>query len=944
MSGLLDRTKAYLAVRRRATSAQTTRPVLTQMMQVHTKKVSAVAVFKDGRRIITASEDKTLRIWNVKKRKLVGGRFVGHSGFVNSVAVSPDDMRIASGGADGTIIIWDVDSKQMVFNPLVEHTSWVSSVCFSPDGKRLASGSYDERAIIWDAKTGAVLSTLQGWSPVFCVSFSPDGLKLAFGTEFTIRVWNTNNVELLFDIIIAQVQSIVWLPGGQQIVSASYDETVKFWDSSNGTQIGQPCTGHTFYPSLAISSDGLFIATASDNNTIQLWSTKLHKQIGQPLKHTVDVCCVAISPNGELLVSGDIDGNLQLWSVENTLSATLGMDSSYESFLAHRSKVKLGQNLYMDALSDADKVIELNPSSYIGYELKYAALRGVRHYDNALEAFKILLSKLDDALDPQIRQLRHQYISLSELENAIRRAIRAQLENAPLRLINTITGHICDRNGQINAFTGSTEYKELLLSLGMRVPLQTEFIREVVAGFFGWVMLSHRWETEEPLLYDIQGKEIYDLDPVGTIAKLQKFCQVAHSAGHRWAWVDTCCIDQNNNIELQESVNSMFIWYHYSALTIVYLSDVPPSSNSGALANSTWNTRGWTVQEFLAPRIVLFYQADWTLYLNIRSHNHKESDRIKKELERSTGISARALADFRPGTRDAREKLQWASNRDTTREEDIAYSLFGIFDVNLPVIYGEKRQKALGRLLQEIIAHSGDITALDWVGRSSTFNSCLPAEISSYKAPPYTPSLSGQDMRVSISALRHIVTVESASKLYTTLENLGVPRFANARLQLPCIAFPLTEVRQSLDQEGARRFTYHVKADGLRDLLVTTKDKLVQFSPEKRTRQTFLLVRPWNRYDLGLINFAEETRGVEGWPGFGFLSGDTLVGYPIHNEPAMRELKLMVRLRQPFGGLLLAQQWGGEYKRIASDNNITAQVRDTALVDDMMDVRMLEIL
>jgi len=201
--------------------------------------------------------------------------------------------------------------------------------------------------------------------------------------------------------------------------------------------------------------------------------------------------------------------------------------------------------------------------------------------------------------------------------------------------------------------------------------------------------------------------------------KLQKFCKVARSAGYRWAWSVTCCIDQNNNVELQQSVNSMFVWYRYSALTIVYLSDAPPSSEYGALANSTWNTRGWTVQEFLAPKIVLFYQADWTLYLNICSRNHKRSLSIMSEFEDSTGINARALVDFRPGTRDAREKLRWASNRDTTREEDIAYSLFGIFNVNLPVIYGEKRQKALGRLLQEIIAHSSDVTVLDWVGQST---------------------------------------------------------------------------------------------------------------------------------------------------------------------------------------------------------------------------------
>ncbi|KAG1883505.1 hypothetical protein F4604DRAFT_1677808 [Suillus subluteus] len=698
------------------------------------------------------------------------------------------------------------------------------------------------------------------------------------------------------------------------------------------------CPNPDMYSSLSSSSASCCNCSATtekDDGGVPLLS-------GQPLKHTKRVCCVAISPNRELLAIGDNDGNVRLWSIKNTLSAAFGTGSSY---FARRSKVNLGLKLHAEALSDAEKVIELNPSSYLGYELMHAALRGAHRHDS-FEAFTIMLSKLDNTSDPRIRQLHQQYVGLSEVEDAIRRAIHAKLENAPLRLIDTSAGRLCNQDAQINAFMESTKYEELLYSSDMHGPLQTELIKEVVAKYFGWVMLSHRWERKEPLLCDIQGRDIYDLDPVGTVVKLQRFCQVARAAGHRWAWSDTCCIDQNNNVELGESVNSMFIWYHYSALTIVYLSDVLPWSKSGALANSIWNTRGWTVQEFLAPRIVLFYRVDWTLYLDDRSRNHKESVSIMREMERSTGINARALIDFRPGTRDTREKLRWASNRYTTREEDIAYSLFGIFDIKLPVIYGEKRQKALGRLLQEIIAHSGDITALDWVGQSSNFNSCLPADISSYKALPRTlPPLSEHDMQISVSTLRNnIVAVESASKMYATLKNLGIPRFSSARLQLPCIVFPLTEVGRRPGQDGTRCFTYDVKADGLHDLLITMEDKLVEFSPERRTQQTFLLVRPWNRHDLGLINFADQTQGLEGWPKPWSPSDDMLSGYPAHDELATRELRLIVRLAQPFRALLLAQQWGEEYKRIASDINIIAQARDMASVDDMMDVRMLEIL
>jgi hypothetical protein len=210
-----------------------------------------------------------------------------------------------------------------------------------------------------------------------------------------------------------------------------------------------------------------------------------------------------------------------------------------------------------------------------------------------------------------------------------------------------------------------------------------------------------------------------------------------------------------------------------------------------------------------------------------------------RELGDATGIDSRALVAFRPEMRGAREKLQWASARVTTIQEDMAYSLFGIFGVHLPVIYGEKKQNALGRLLQEIVARSGDISALDWVGKSSEFNSCLPADISSYKAPPHTLlSLSDDQIESSISSLRNVVPVDLASKLYNLLDNFSAPRFANCRLQLPCLAFHVTDVRvrrgRARDQMAV---TYEVKADGLNDLLITTDDNLP-------TRQTLLLVYP----------------------------------------------------------------------------------------------------
>ncbi|KAG1726961.1 heterokaryon incompatibility protein-domain-containing protein [Suillus paluster] len=547
----------------------------------------------------------------------------------------------------------------------------------------------------------------------------------------------------------------------------------------------------------------------------------------------------------------------------------------------------------------------------------------------------------------QIQKLRQS----SEIANVIRKVIDVQLNTTAVRLLNTGTGLLCDREAQISAFKTSTEYTNLLLSIIQHPDLQTERVKEAVATYFGWVMLSHRWEGKEPLLHDIKDKVVYELEAAGGLVKLQSFCKIARDAGYHWAWVDSCCIDQRDNVELQKSLNSMFTWYHNSALTIVYLADVPPSSKPGAMAKSAWNTRGWTVPEFLASKVIRFYQQDWTAYLGDNSPNHKESVSIMDELEDATGIDAHALIAFQPGMRDAREKLQWASTRVTTVPEDIAYSLFGIFGVQLPILYGENKQNALGRLLQEIVARSGDITALDWVGQPSEFNSCLPADISSYAAPPFTLlSLSEDEIQTMVSSLQNTMTADLASKFYNQLKQLEPPRFSNCRLRLPCITFPVTEVRRKHGPAEETHFTYGVKADGLHDLLITTDEKLIQFSRTRPTRQTFLLVLPWDRCLLELPDFEGDAESSGDWsepespwdesPGVSPVEQESA-----NSEPYLRALRLIARLGQPFGAFLLVQQRGGEYKRIASDHDIVAEVKEVVSINNMMDgVKTLEIL
>ncbi|KIK31576.1 hypothetical protein CY34DRAFT_103097, partial [Suillus luteus UH-Slu-Lm8-n1] len=239
--------------------------------------------------------------------------------------------------------------------------------------------------------------------------------------------------------------------------------------------------------------------------------------------------------------------------------------------------------------------------------------------------------------------------------------------------------------------------------------------------------------------------------------------------------------------------------------------------------------------------------------------------------------------------------------------------------------YGEKQEKALGRLLQEIVARSGDITGLDWVGKSSVFNSCLPASITAYRVPPCKlPVLPEDEMQSLVTSLRKTVAVDFASNIYTQLRNVSAPRFAAQRLHLPCIAFNVTEVRRVRSPALETHFTYRVKADVLHDLSISTNETLVQFWPARPIEQTYVLVRPWDRSLLELPEFAEFMQPSD----FGDITES-------------EAFRLLVRLRQPFSAFLLAQQRSGEYKRIASDHDIIGQVND---VRGLMDIRTIEIL
>jgi hypothetical protein len=231
-----------------------------------------------------------------------------------------------------------------------------------------------------------------------------------------------------------------------------------------------------------------------------------------------------------------------------------------------------------------------------------------------------------------------------------------------------------------------------------------------------YAILSHRWETDEVSFDDYESGR--RLDGPG-YEKIVSCCKFASERGREWVWIDTCCIDKRSSAELSEAINSMWEWYGKAQECYAYLSDVssPPAGsvfNTEAGEPSAWFSRGWTLQELLAPRAVIFCDKDWQVT------GQKQDREILEEITKITSIPLRCLAShFALSNTSVAQKLSWASRRVTTRAEDIAYCLLGLVGVNMPLLYGEGN-KAFFRLQQEIIRQTDDESIFAWCDPSVT--------------------------------------------------------------------------------------------------------------------------------------------------------------------------------------------------------------------------------
>ncbi|KAF4336082.1 het domain protein [Fusarium beomiforme] len=235
-----------------------------------------------------------------------------------------------------------------------------------------------------------------------------------------------------------------------------------------------------------------------------------------------------------------------------------------------------------------------------------------------------------------------------------------------------------------------------------------------------YAILSHTWGDGEVSLQDWADRKNRRFKP--GFRKIIWACTQAAKDQLSYVWVDTNCIDKSSSAELSEAINSMFKWYRRSAVCYVYLEDVPAmkldecTKPDSAFRNARWFTRGWTLQELIAPPNVTFFSSDWTMIAT--------KSELAPCITEITGIPWSCLLKGRlskahPLRRySVAQRMAWASRRSTTRIEDQAYSLLGLFDISMPLVYGEGYEaftRLLGEIIQKYADHSFFASLLHYV-------------------------------------------------------------------------------------------------------------------------------------------------------------------------------------------------------------------------------------
>jgi WD40 repeat protein/tRNA A-37 threonylcarbamoyl transferase component Bud32 len=286
------------------------------VLREHDSVVFSASFSPDGTRIVTASDDRTARVWDAATGEEVAV-LRGHDSVVSSASFSPDGTRIVTASWDKTARVWDAATGEEVV-VLQWHGDIVHSASFSPDGTRIVAASHDQTARVWDATTGDRIAVLQGHdSFVLSASFSPDGTRIVTASyDRTARVWDAATGE---EVAVLQghdnfvVSSASFSPDGTRIVTASDDQTARVWDAATGEE-SAVLRGHdSVVSSASFSPDGTRIVTASDDRKARVWDAATGEEVAVLRGHDSVVSSASFSPDGTRIVTASNDETARVW-------------------------------------------------------------------------------------------------------------------------------------------------------------------------------------------------------------------------------------------------------------------------------------------------------------------------------------------------------------------------------------------------------------------------------------------------------------------------------------------------------------------------------------------------------------------------------------------------------------------------------------------------------
>jgi hypothetical protein len=305
----------------------------------HTSDVVEVAFTPDGKRVVSAGKDATIRLWDATTGEQLS-TLQGHEGRIDGLAVSPDGSSIASAGSDAKVRLWDAKSGDII-HTISGHLSAINGLAFSPTGDRIASASVDKTVKVWDPKSGEEIFTLTGHTaPVMGVAFSPDGKLLASTSsgDTTIRIWDSRTGEQIKvdHHSRPEVRRLAFSPDGKRLAAVTYGSYM-LWDTQTWEIVAEVRAHSRVVRCVAFSPDGTQFATAGDSTEIKLWDARTGNLINTHNGHAKTVWGVAFSPDGTRLVSASADRTVRIWNTYGDSDLTLSGHSEHVHCVAFSS-------------------------------------------------------------------------------------------------------------------------------------------------------------------------------------------------------------------------------------------------------------------------------------------------------------------------------------------------------------------------------------------------------------------------------------------------------------------------------------------------------------------------------------------------------------------------------------------------------------------------------